>query len=184
MENKGWIKLFRSFLDWQWYKNINTKIVFIHLLLKVNYENRKWQGIDIPRGSYITSYDHLAKDLGLTVQKIRTALNNLKSTNEITLKTTSKYTRITIENWEKYQGDDFENNTVDNTQINNQITNKQQQHKNIKNININILNKYIGQNPMPKTLFEKMKLIREIKQNENLTIEEQTEIENYILGVE
>ena len=51
-----------------------------------------------------------------------------------------------------------------------------------KNININILNKYIGN--QPKTLFEKMKLIREIKAKENLTPEEETEIENYILGVE
>ena len=186
MENKGWVKLFRSLLDWQWYKNTNTKIVFIHLLLKVNYENKKWQGVDIPRGSYITSYKHIAEELGLTIQKVRSALTNLKSTHEITIKSTNKYTRITIENWEKYQGEEFENNTQNNKQTNNQITNKQQQLKNIKNIknnNINILNKYIKGNQIPQELFAKRKLIKEIKENEDLTPELEKEIEDYILGV-
>lgn len=49
-----------------------------------------------------------------------------------------------------------------------------------KNINI-ILNKYIKS--QPKTLFEKMKLLREIKSQENLLPEEETEIEKYVLGL-
>lgn len=80
---------------------------------------------------------------------------------------------ITIKNWCQYQIGD------------NQTTSSEQQvntNKNVKNININILNKYIGD--QPKTLFEKMKIIREIKAKENLTPEQESEIENYILGVE
>ena len=49
-----------------------------------------------------------------------------------------------------------------------------------KNININlIINKYMKN--QPKTLREKMQLIRTIKQNENLNPAEETQIENYIL---
>lgn len=140
---EGWIKLYRSLIDWEWYKNLNTKVVFIHLLLKVNYENKKWQGIDIPRGSYITSYQHLADELGLSVRNIRTALNNLKMTHELTIKTTNKYTRITIENWEKFQGDVEDIDKQNDKQADIQTTSKRQQHKNNKN-NKNIKNKELA----------------------------------------
>ena len=49
-----------------------------------------------------------------------------------------------------------------------------------KNININlIINKYAK--AQPKTLREKMQLIRIIKANEDLNPAEETELENYIL---
>lgn len=172
----GWIKLHRSLLNWEWYNNKNTKELFIHLLLKVNYENKKWQGVDIPRGSYITSINHLAQELNLTPRKIRTALDNLKTTKEVSIKTTKKYTRVSIENWGKYQGNDFENDKVNVKEKDIEMTTT----KEIKNININlIINKYMKN--QPKTLREKMQLIRTIKQNENLNPAEETELENYIL---
>ena len=182
MESNGWIKLHRSLLGWEWYNDVNTKMLFLHLLLKANYEDKKWQGIDIPKGSCITSINHLAEELNLTPRKIRTSLNHLILTKEVTIQTTKKYTRVIIENWEKYQCYDNEIDKANDKGSDNPPTQYRQQHKNIKNININILNKYIGD--QPKTLFEKMKLIREIKAKENLTPEQESEIENYILGVE
>ena len=131
---EGWIKLHRSLLDWEWYTNSNTKDVFIHIILKANYEDKKWQGIDVPRGSYITSYKNLAKELKLSVKQIRIALEHLKTTGEVTIKTTNKYTRITIENWEKYQGIDEGDGTQNGTPEGNQRANKGQQLKNNKNI--------------------------------------------------
>ena len=49
-----------------------------------------------------------------------------------------------------------------------------------KNININLIIKKYMSEP-PKNLKEKMKLIREIKEKENLNPAEETELENYIL---
>ena len=32
MLGSGYIKLYRSLLNWEWYDDINTKTVFLHLL--------------------------------------------------------------------------------------------------------------------------------------------------------
>ncbi len=114
----GYIKLHRQLMEWEWYKNIPVRILFEHCLLKANHKEKKWQGIVIPKGSFVTSYENLAFETGLTVQQVRTAINKLKSTSEITYKSTSHYSIITVNNWERFQ--------EDNTQNNKQITNNQQ----------------------------------------------------------
>ena len=47
MENTGWIKLHRKFLKWEWYSDINTKSLFLHLLLTANHKDKQWQGITV-----------------------------------------------------------------------------------------------------------------------------------------
>lgn len=121
---EGWIKIHRKMLDWEWYNDNNTKVLFLHLLLTANHKDKKWQGKTILRGQKITSLQHLAKETRLTVQQIRTALNKLKSTNEITIKSTSKYTLITIEKYSDYQCKDEEDNKQNNTRKNKRTTNK------------------------------------------------------------
>lgn len=101
--DSGWIKLHRKMTDWEWYTDVPTKTLFIHLLLTVNYEPGKWRGIDVPKGAKITSRKKLAEETGLSQQQIRTALNKLESTSEITKSTTSTYTLIQLTNYEKYQ---------------------------------------------------------------------------------
>ena len=46
----GWIKLFRRFTEWEWYKNTNVKIVYLHLILMANPKEKQWQGMKIKRG--------------------------------------------------------------------------------------------------------------------------------------
>ena len=119
----GYIKLHRQIIEWEWYTDPNVMRLFIHCLLSANRQTQKWQGITIDKGSFITSYDKLAHSLNLSVQQIRTAINKLKSTNEITNKTTRHYSIITVNNWDCYQ----DNNKQDNIQItNNQQTNNKQ----------------------------------------------------------
>ncbi len=101
--NGNWIKLFSKFTEWEWYKDPNTMRLFVHCLLKANWKEAKFMGEVIPRGSFVTSLDKLAKELGLTVQEIRTALKHLISTNEVTSKSTNKYRIITVVNYELYQ---------------------------------------------------------------------------------
>ena len=79
----GWIKLHRSLLDWEWYKDLPVRIVFEHLLLKANYEDKKYKGLDIKTGQVITSIRNLAFETGLSVRQVRTALDKLKATQEI-----------------------------------------------------------------------------------------------------
>ena len=42
--NDGFIKLHRKIIDWEWYDDINTKTLFIHILLMANFEDKKWHG--------------------------------------------------------------------------------------------------------------------------------------------
>ncbi len=99
----GWIKLHRKITEWEWYTDIPTKTLFIHLLLTANSKPGKWRGVDVPVGAKITSREKLSQETGLSQQQIRTALNKLESTNEVTKSATATYTLITVVNYEKYQ---------------------------------------------------------------------------------
>ena len=121
-ENQGWIKLHRKFLKWEWYDDINTSRFFLHCLFRANHEDKKWRGTIIKRGQFISSLSKLSKECGLSIQQTRTCIDKLISTQEITHQPTSKYTLISLVNYDKYQS----TNTQSNTQDNNQVTNNQQ----------------------------------------------------------
>lgn len=116
--DEGFIKLHRKMLNWEWYDDNNTKILFIHCLFKANYRDLEWHGIEIKRGTFISSYANLAKETKLSVQSVRTSVNKLKSTGELTTKASNKYTLFIVNNYCMYQ--DI------NNQNNNQVTNNQQ----------------------------------------------------------
>lgn len=120
----GYIKLHRKLLDWEWYTDLPTKTLFIHLLLKANWITHNYRGMEIMNGEIVTSVRELSKETGLSEQQIRTALNKLKSTHEITSRTTNKNTLIMIEKWELYQCDEERINEAVNKVNNNQVTNK------------------------------------------------------------
>jgi hypothetical protein len=99
----GWIKLHRQILEWEWYSDNNCFRLFLHLLLKANHKEKRFKGIELKVGSIVTSRDLLARETGLSSQQIRTALNKLISTNEITSETSSQGTILQIVSYEKYQ---------------------------------------------------------------------------------
>ena len=41
---EGWIKVHRKLVDWEWYNDINVKVVFLHLLLTANHKEKQWKG--------------------------------------------------------------------------------------------------------------------------------------------
>jgi ArsR family metal-binding transcriptional regulator len=122
---EGWIKLHRKFREWGWYKKPETAMLFIELLLSANSKTQEWNGIAVNRGQVVTSRQHLSQMTGISEQSVRTGLIRLKSTSEITIKSTNKYTIITICNYDKYQTSKIEINQEINQQINNQSTSNQ-----------------------------------------------------------
>jgi len=100
---QGWIKLHRQILEWEWYSDNNCFRVFLHLLLKANHKEKRFKGIELKVGSIVTSRDLLARETGLSSQQVRTALNKLISTNEITSVTSPQGTILQIVSYEKYQ---------------------------------------------------------------------------------
>ena len=118
---EGWIKLHRKLVDWEWYHDSKMVHLLFHLIAKANHRDGKWKGIDIKRGQLITGLDVLKQQTGISTQSLRTCLERLKSTGEITNKSTNKYRVITILKYDSYQINENTNN-----QNNKQLTNKQQ----------------------------------------------------------
>ena len=99
----GFIKLHRKLLDWEWYSDTNVMRVFTHLLLVAYYEPTKKSGRLYQAGQLSIGRKQLSKAVGLSEQQVRTALKKLENTQEITIKATSEYSIITLNNWNSYQ---------------------------------------------------------------------------------
>ena len=141
----GWVKVYRDFVNWEWYSDVNVSRVFFHLLLTANHRDTKWQGQVIKAGQRVTSLQHMADETGLSVQSVRTAIAKLKQTGEITTQSTNRYTVISLVNWLKYQ----EGEVADSLHCGNQPTdrpqtdhiqpttnNNENKYKNEENMNI------------------------------------------------
>lgn len=98
-----YVKISRKILEWEWYKDINTKVLFLHILLKANWKPGRFQGTEVPRGSFVTSQQNLALETGLTLKNVRTALKHLENTGEVAVNRHPKFSVITIKNYDKYQ---------------------------------------------------------------------------------
>ena len=138
---EGWIKLHRKFINWEWYQDSKMVRVFIHLLLMANHKDKPWQGHEIKRGQFITGLPKLSEQTGLSIQSIRTCLDKLESTGEINRQTNSKFSVITVCNYDDYQDEDDNSNRQTNSPAtgNQQASNSQstttKNEKKVKNEN-------------------------------------------------
>ncbi|MDO4615544.1 MAG: hypothetical protein Q4B15_07930, partial [Lachnospiraceae bacterium] len=101
-----YIKLNRKILNWEWYDDVNTRLLFIHCLLRANWMETSWHGVKLKRGEFITSLASLAEETNLSVRNVRTALKHLKATGEVTSRKYAKFRIISIKNWDLYQQSD------------------------------------------------------------------------------
>jgi len=123
----GWIKLHRKLLDWEWSDDPVMIAVWIHFLIDASFEKTQWRGATIERGQLTIGRKAYSKRCGVSEQQLRTAIDRLIATNEITTKSTNKYTVITIVQYGLYQSIcDIATNGETNTGTNEQPTNNQQ----------------------------------------------------------
>ena len=101
----GWIKLHRELLDWEWYDHTPTKVLYLHLLLKANHQPSRYRGHEIPMGAMVAGVSALSEQTGLSIKQVRTALSNLKKTGEAAIKTTNKFSIISVTKWGEYQSE-------------------------------------------------------------------------------
>lgn len=101
--DNSWIKLPRSFTNWQWYEDTNMVQLYLYLLLSANLEDRIRKGISIRRGEYIGSLSRMIEETGLTMQTLRTCLSNLQKTHEIKYKKLKKGRIIILVDFNKFQ---------------------------------------------------------------------------------
>lgn len=124
----NWQHPLHKILEKGWYYDNNTVRVFFHLLLKANSISNKWQGIEIKRGSLITSRSKLANETNLSEREIRTSLSHLQETNEVTIKTTNRYSYISICKYDEYMCcqnlSDQQNDQESDQEVTSKTTNK------------------------------------------------------------
>ena len=76
----------------------------MHLVAEANHTEYTFMGFKISRGQVVVGRKQLAADNGISEDQARTALKHLLSTNDITIKTTNKFSIVSIANYEIYQG--------------------------------------------------------------------------------
>ena len=119
---EGWISLHRRFLEWEWFSDDKMVKLFIYLLLKANRKDSTWRGVNIKRGQLVNGINTLSIKTNISKQSLRTLLTRLKKTGEINTQSNTRYTIITICNYDSYQ----DNNKPINTPPNKRSTNDQQ----------------------------------------------------------
>lgn len=109
--NKGWFKTHRELYDKPIWTGATPeqKVVLSTILKMANYEAKEWEWngmtYSVQPGQFITSLKSLKEECGkgLTIQKIRTALNRLETYGFLTNESTNRNRLITIVNWHVYQ---------------------------------------------------------------------------------
>ncbi len=97
----------REITEWDWYCDANTFRVFMHLIICAHHVPEVWRGVKVDRGQVVTGREALAKALCMSPQEVRTALDKLRLSGDITSKPTSKFSIITICKYEDYNGADI-----------------------------------------------------------------------------
>ena len=146
----SYIKLDRKIVDWEWFTDGNVLKLWIYILSNVNVKDKNWRGIEVPKGSMIASVNTLAEACEMSVRSVRTCLERLEKTGEISRKTTNKYTLINAIKWEEYQcspsSDDKQ--TTNKRQTNDKQTTTPKEYKEVKNErNINNISQIVDCSP-------------------------------------
>ena len=132
-KDSEYVKLFRKMTEWEWYTDVNTKVLFLHCLIKANWKAGSWHGYKYERGQFITSIPTLARETGLTERQVRTALNHLKATGEVTDWNNHRIRIITVLSYDKYQGERPTGGQTDDRPMTDKRQTDDSRYKNIKN---------------------------------------------------
>lgn len=114
----GFVKLSSDLKDWEWFDDKNTVYVYVWLLLKAAWCDGKYHGIEVKRGQLVTTYPEISKECNVTNRQARTILDRLKSTGKTAVKSTSKFSIITLI--------DYDLDNVSDSQNDSQLTVKRQ----------------------------------------------------------
>lgn len=114
---QGWVCVHRKLLDNPIFKNDKLFRVFMFCLLRAQHTAGDQLVGDsvvyLDKGQLATGRIAISEQTGLSQQNVRTAISKLEKLGILTIKPTTKYSVITMVNWNQYQ------------QTNQQVTNKQ-----------------------------------------------------------
>jgi len=130
----GWIKLHRAISQSSIADNPELLALWIHMLVSASHTARRQpvgnQLVELLPGQFVYGRDKFSLKTGLSIAKLRASVLLLEKMNQITIKTTNKFSIISITNWSLYQLDNQQ--TASTQPTDNQQTTTD---KNVNNLN-------------------------------------------------
>lgn len=146
MDN-GWIKLHRKIINSAVFNNPMLLKVWIWCLCKASHKGFEAmvgnQVVKLQEGQFIFGRKVAAYELCMSESKVYRDMKLLENLKMLNIKTNNKFSLITIEKWDFYQGDEADVEQQSEQQMNNKRTTNEQQmntYKNVKNVK-NVKNK-------------------------------------------
>lgn len=134
---QGYIRLWRKSLDSGLIRNHKVWIFWTWCLLKANHEHNHKQVVGfneviLQPGDFVFGRAAAAEETGLSEQNIRTCLKFLEKSKNLTIKSTNKFSIISIINWNSYQYIEDETNQQTNQHLTSiqPASNHKQEHLN------------------------------------------------------
>lgn len=119
--NRGYYKTWRKALDSGWLKNHKLWVFWSYCLMRAAYKEHDaivgYQTVHLLPGQFIFGRKKAAEELNLTERSIRTNLDFLVKSQNVTIETTNKFSIITIVNWNIYQCDERDNDQQTDQQL-------------------------------------------------------------------
>lgn len=104
---QGWVSLHRKLLSSDIFQNEKLLKVFIYCLLKATHTEHSQkvgkQTVQLNPGQFVFGRRKAALELDMKESTVRDYINVLKDDGAITIKSTNKFSVITLVNWEFYQ---------------------------------------------------------------------------------
>lgn len=103
----GWIKLHRSLQDSAIASHPEYLAVWVHLMLRAQHSASEFvvgrQVVKLSAGQLVFGRIKFSSEIGVSENKVRAALDVMKSLNMITIKSMAKFSIISITKWQDYQ---------------------------------------------------------------------------------
>lgn len=104
---KGFTLLHRKIMDTPFYKDPEASHLWVHLLLRANYEptmvSTDLGDVFCDRGEFLTGRNSLAMETGLTADRVKALLRKFTNLGMITTKSTNRFSVLRVVKYDEYQ---------------------------------------------------------------------------------
>lgn len=100
--HNNYILLNSDYCSEEWWTDKNAKELFLELLFRTNKQPSKFRGVDLEAGQCVVGRRVLASALGLGENAVRGALDRLEGYGLITREATTRFSVVTINNYEEF----------------------------------------------------------------------------------
>ncbi len=105
--HRGWFPVHRKIFASDVWQHPTARIVWIYILGTVTHQevtlSERYQAVTLQPAQMVTSQDAIAAKCRLSRKSVRSALNYLKATNRVAIKSANRFSIITVLNWPAYR---------------------------------------------------------------------------------